>query len=89
MTDVPQDKTRPNYYHVAVRATVQGPNGFTHELVDVECFDLIDALAGGDFYLGNVWKYLFRAGKKSKETRTEDLAKAAEYLNQAMERSGP
>jgi len=38
-----------------------------------------------DFHLGNVVKYVARAGKKSKETELEDLKKAAWYLNKKIE----
>lgn len=42
-------------------------------------FDVIDAW-GLDFYLGNVIKYIKRAGKKDNNSRLQDLKKAQEYL---------
>jgi hypothetical protein len=43
-------------------------------------FDVIDAW-GMDFYLGNVLKYIKRAGKKDNNSRLQDLRKAQEYLS--------
>lgn len=77
-------EVRPNYYKVEVMATL--PNG-QRELVVVECFDLIDAVgAKRDGYLFNVWKYLFRLGRKTKD-EASDLKKVRTYLNQYEERS--
>ena len=36
------------------------------------------------FYLGNVCKYIFRAGKKDKSKEIEDLMKALWYLNRKI-----
>ena len=44
-----------------------------------EVTDIIDAFGLG-FELGNVTKYVLRAGRKDPETRTQDLEKAAWYL---------
>lgn len=52
----------------------------------IEVFDIIDHFVGGDFYLGNALKYICRAGKKSKETKIEDLRKAAHYIEEAIRR---
>jgi hypothetical protein len=38
-----------------------------------------------DFCRGNVVKYICRAGKKSKETELEDLKKAMQYCQFAIE----
>ena len=38
-----------------------------------------------DFILGNVIKYVCRAGSKDGETRTDDLLKAAAYIRKAIE----
>jgi hypothetical protein len=43
----------------------------------VEC---IDVAIHHDFCIGNVMKYLWRAGQKDNETELEDLLKAQEYL---------
>ena len=39
-----------------------------------------------NFNLGNVIKYVSRAGKKNKDTLLEDLKKASWYLNREIER---
>jgi len=77
------EELRPNYYKVVVMATLANGN---RQLVTVECFDLIDAAAKKDFYLGNVWKYLFRLGRKS-TTETDDVQKVRTFLGQYEERS--
>ena len=41
-----------------------------------------------DFCLGNVLKYISRAGKKGEWKHKEDLEKAAWYLNRAIENVG-
>lgn len=38
-----------------------------------------------DFYLGNVVKYVARAGKKNKSTEKEDLQKALVYLQRRID----
>jgi hypothetical protein len=73
---------RPNYYKTKVLATV--PGSAEKVEVEVECFDLIDALGGG-FYFGNALKYLFRAGRKTKD-RAVDLRKTITYCGQVIER---
>ncbi len=52
----------------------------------IEVFDIVDQFVGGDFYLGNVLKYVCRAGKKSKETKKQDLEKALHYIKEAIKR---
>ena len=52
----------------------------------IEVFDVIDQFVDGDFYLGNVLKYVCRAGKKSKETKRQDLEKALHYIKEAIKR---
>lgn len=53
----------------------------------IEVFNVIDNFVNGDFYLGNALKYICRAGKKSKNTKIEDLKKAAHYINEAIKRA--
>lgn len=77
-----QPEIRPSYYKVMVMGTLDGQGHKTK--VEVECFDLIDAL-GFDFFLGNALKYLFRCAKKH-ETKEVDLRKAATYCIQAADR---
>jgi hypothetical protein len=73
---------RPDYYKVQVPVTLADGSKVTATL---ECFDLIDTLANGDFYEGNALKYLFRAGRKT-ENRRPDVEKAITYLEQVKER---
>lgn len=40
-----------------------------------------------NFNLGNAIKYISRAGKKSKETKIEDLQKAMFYIDREIKRS--
>lgn len=49
-----------------------------------EAIKVIEAL-NMDFHLGNTFKYIARAGVKSKDTELEDLQKAAWYLNRKIE----
>lgn len=49
-----------------------------------EVIDIIEDFELG-FCLGNVIKYVLRAGKKSSETCIKDLNKAAWYLNRHIE----
>ena len=50
-----------------------------HDQAKIEPLDLIDAW-NLNFNLGNVVKYVCRAGKKDKEKEIEDLEKAKFYL---------
>ncbi|WP_432112776.1 DUF3310 domain-containing protein [Streptomyces sp. S1] len=47
-------------------------------------WDVIDAF-GLDYYLGSVFKYLARAGKKDIAPRLDDLRKARNFLSRAIE----
>jgi hypothetical protein len=40
---------------------------------------------GLDYFLGNAMKYICRAGKKSPETKIEDLLKANAYIKKEIE----
>jgi hypothetical protein len=63
---------RPNYY---------GGKDNPYEVFRVlEAWELDE-----DFYLGNVIKYLARAGKKNKSTKKEDLQKALVYLQRRID----
>ena len=55
----------------------QSPNG-------LEAIDVIEAFFHDNFHLGNVFKYLARAGKKG--DYVEDLEKAAWYLQREIDR---
>lgn len=74
---------QPAHYYLEVMATVDGER----RPVTVECIDLIDAKRFGDSYrMGNVEKYLFRAGKKDGQSRSKDLRKAVRYLEMELKR---
>ena len=62
---------RPDYY---------GGKDNTYEV-----FQVLEAWGlDKDFYLGNVIKYVARAGKKNKLTQKEDLKKALVYLQKRI-----
>jgi hypothetical protein len=66
------DATRPSHY---------GGKDSVYEVFNVlEAWEL-----DKDFYLGNVIKYLARAGKKSRTTEKEDLQKALVYLQRRID----
>lgn len=44
-----------------------------------DALDVIEDF-GLDFYYGNSWKYIARAGKKDHSKEIEDINKAIEYL---------
>lgn len=56
----------------------------------METIDIIDAYVEHpvSFSLGNVIKYVTRAGRKTGETATKDLAKARWYLDHALTQLG-
>lgn len=70
---------RPNYYKATLKRGVNS--------IDVECFELIDALEF-DFYLGNLLKYIWRAGRKDSTWKgtMDDLLKARVYLDQEIQK---
>lgn len=70
-----EEPVHPDYY-----------KGDNKDGKSIEVFDIIDQFVSGDFYLGNVLKYVCRAGKKSKETKKQDLEKAAHYIMEAIKR---
>jgi len=48
----------------------------------IECMEVVKHF---DFVLGNVIKYVWRAGYKSTSTRLEDLKKAQYYIDIAIQ----
>jgi hypothetical protein len=51
-----------------------------------EVFNVLEAWdLDKDFYLGNVIKYVARAGKKNISTKKEDLQKALVYLERRID----
>ena len=66
--------------HSAIRPAHYGGEDSTYEVFNVlEAWDL-----DKDFYLGNVIKYVARAGKKNKSKEKEDLQKALVYLQRRI-----
>ena len=66
------DATRPNHY---------GGKDSVYEV-----FNVLEAWGlDKDFYLGNVIKYVARAGKKNKSKEKEDLQKALVYLQRRID----
>lgn len=74
MNDMPEVKIRNNVEH---------PDYYNQ--ASFEVIEIIDAFEL-NFNLGNVIKYVLRAGRKSKSTKCEDLEKAAFYLNREIKR---
>jgi hypothetical protein len=61
---------------------VNHPSHYTQG--NIEVIDFIEDKQLG-FHLGNVVKYIVRAGKKDNTKTVEDLQKAAWYLNRKIE----
>lgn len=72
MPKTPDEALRPSHY---------GGEGNVFEVFNVlEAWEL-----DKDFYLGNVVKYVARAGKKNKSKEKEDLQKALVYLQKRID----
>lgn len=73
----------PKHYRVAVKYK-DFANSST---VNIECLDVIEALGlDEDLYHGSAFQYVWRAGKKSPETKIEDLQKAKFYIDKVIDR---
>lgn len=57
---------------------VNHPKYYNEHPSGVECAEIVRHMS---FNIGNVIKYLWRAGKKDKNKELEDLRKAMWYLN--------
>jgi len=57
---------------------VNHPKHYTSHPSGVECIDIVRHM---NFNLGNVVKYIWRAGIKDAEVELQDLEKAVWYLN--------
>ena len=66
-----------------MKEQVNHPQHYGGEDNPYEAIKVIEAW-GLDFNLGNVVKYLSRAGKKSAETEIQDLEKALWYLKRRI-----
>ena len=89
--------TNPEAYKAQqewISATVPAPKNYPKENVDhpnhyggsdnpYEAIKIIEAW-GLNFHLGNVFKYISRAGKKNKDT-IEDLKKARWYIDRHIQ----
>lgn len=64
-----------------MKSSIKNPKHYTHG--GIKTLDYIEAKELG-FSLGNVVKYVSRAGKKNKKTKLEDLKKAQFYLNREI-----
>lgn len=62
---------------------INRPKHYTNHPSGVECIQITRHL---NFNLGNVIKYIWRAGKKDEKTHLEDLKKASWYLNDEIKR---
>lgn len=58
------------------------PHYYKSENGSMEAIDVIYALAGGDFCLGNAIKYIVRLGKK--DNAVEDALKAIWYIQEHL-----
>lgn len=65
----------------ADHTAVSNPQHYSTPGIDgLECIDVIEAL-GLPYHLGNVLKYIFRAGRKEGQPKERDLLKARWYLD--------
>lgn len=62
---------------------VNHPDHYNEHPSGVECITIVRHM---NFNLGNVVKYVWRAGLKDKTPTIQDLKKAAWYLNDEIER---
>lgn len=67
---------------VVLNDPVNHPSHYTSSKIEVIEY-ILDH--GFDYLLGNVVKYVSRAGLKSKDTEIQDLEKARWYLNRKIE----
>ena len=73
-----------NEYSIAEekKETVNHPSHYSHG--GIEAIDVIEAF-NLDFCLGNVVKYILRAGRKDPNKEIEDLNKASWYLSRRIQ----
>lgn len=62
---------------------VDHPKHYTSHPSGIECIEVVRHM---NFNLGNVIKYIWRAGIKDAEVELQDLEKAAWYLNDEITR---
>lgn len=69
--------------HDASAPAVNHPVHYNAHPSGIECIEVVRYM---NFNLGNVIKYIWRAGIKGGDVSTQDLKKAAWYLNDEIER---
>ena len=75
------DNALPNSFRYTTPKPVLRPEHYGGSDNPYEVFNVLEAWGlDKDFYLGNVIKYLARAGKKDATKELEDLEKAEVYL---------
>lgn len=62
---------------------VDHPKHYTSHPSGIECIEIVRYM---NFNLGNVVKYIWRAGIKDVEVELQDLEKAAWYLNDEIQK---
>ena len=77
--------TNLNYRYTTLDYKMNNQNTPTHYQGTIQPIDLINA-QNLNFNLGNVVKYVCRAGKKQGENILSDLDKAKNYINYEIER---
>ena len=69
------------YPNPPIKDNISHPKHYTDHPSGVECIEITE---GFDFVIGNVIKYAWRAGKKDKNTKLEDLKKCKWYIDRAI-----
>ena len=79
------DNALPNSFKYTTPKPVLRPEHYGGSDNPYEVFNVLEAWGlDKDFYLGNVIKYLARAGKKDATKELEDLEKAEVYLKRRI-----
>ena len=79
------DNALPNSFRYTTPKPVLRPEHYGGSDNPYEVFNVLEAWGlDKDFYLGNVIKYLARAGKKDATKELEDLEKAEVYLKRRI-----
>ena len=84
MVNLRQSMTEEEWNEMASSNSVSHPQHYGGKDNPYEAIKVIEAWEL-DFNLGNVLKYISRAGKKGEWKHKEDLEKAAWYLNRAIQ----
>ena len=82
MSDTTMASNYDNEDSSCTQDMVNNPRHYTKHPSGVECVDIARHY---DFLLGNVIKYIWRAGHKHEDTYLQDLEKAQWYLNKKIE----